>query len=104
MLRVGAKMSVGTDVMKLAKAAMLEQLKESRWYQTAPAAARQLEPVIELTGIELRKVFLSIGILPAGAVEKPFLVGKVTVGGISARLALRLDFGNGGLAVDEYTE
>lgn len=93
--------TAATKMLALATAAMLDQLKESRWYRSAPAAARQFEPEIEITGVEFRKVRFSEGIMSMSFVEKPFLTGKVTVGGITAQLALRLDFGMGGLVVDE---
>lgn len=90
-------------VMALAAAAMLEQLKESRWYSTAPQQARVSDPVIEITGVEYRNVCVTVGggLGGVSSGRKPFLVGRVEVGGIPAKLALRLDFGIGGFVVEE---
>jgi len=93
-------------VMALAAAAMLGQLLESRWYRSAPAHARATDPAIEIIGVEYRDVFTSIGGgVGGGATDRrPFLIGRVEVGGIPAKLALRLDFGVGGFVVEEGEE
>lgn len=72
---------------------MHEELKESRWYQSAPEQFRTSEPQITVLGVENREVYTSIGGgLGGGAThKKPFLIGHVEVGGIRAKLALRLD-------------
>lgn len=100
---MNATATVGETVMALAATAMLEQLKESRWYKTAPPSARASDPVIEIMGVEYREVFSSIGGGLGGSFSerKPFLIGHVEVGGVPAELALRLDFGTGGLVVQE---
>ena len=58
---------------------------------------------IEITGIEYRNVVTSIGGGLGGSFteSKPFLVGRVAVGGIPAKLAMRVDFGAGGFIVLE---
>jgi hypothetical protein len=97
-------MSVATEMMKLAKAEMAEQFAASRWFLTAPKEARMGVPKIDIIGIENRKVELSEGIISHGFVMMPFLVGMATVAGIQAKLSLRLDFGRGGLVVEEQSE
>jgi hypothetical protein len=101
--KLSAPPSTSQVVMDLAAAAMLEELKESRWFQSAPAQARAEDPTIEITGVEYRDVCTTIGGgLGGGSTYKmPFIVGQVEVGGISAKLALRIDFGVGGFLVLE---
>lgn len=103
----GAKFKTPADaMMALAATAMLDQLKDSRWYRSAPANARATDPAIEIIGIEYRDVLTSVGGGLGGSISdsKPFLVGRVDVGGVQAKLALRLDFGIGGFVVLEGEE
>ena len=95
--------SPANTVLNLALAAMREELLLSRWYLTAPAKFRVAEPEITVVGVETRDVYTTIGGGLGGSAKhkKPFLVGQVVVGGISAKLALRLDFGVGGFVVEE---
>ncbi len=96
-------MSVATDMLKLAKAEMVRQFVESRWFLTAPKEARSATLQIEIVGIEERQVELSEGLIAMGGVMMPFLVGVATVGGIQAKVWLRLDYGRGGLVVEEQS-
>lgn len=73
-------MSIGTDIIKIAQATMAEKFAESRWFLTAPAAARITPPKITIIGIEMRDVSLSEGgVIAMGHITLPFLVGTVTV-------------------------
>jgi hypothetical protein len=91
-------------LMALAKASMLDRLKESRWYRTAPESARATEPEITIVGIEQREVAMSMGILPMGRENRPHLVGRVELAGITAELSMRLDFFTpGGFALNELS-
>lgn len=86
---------------EMARAVLLEELKQSTWFRTAPKDAQAIEPVITLLGIEHHPVQLSMGIVSMGRQMKPFVVGETVVGGIKARIRVRLDIGNGGIVVDE---
>lgn len=106
MTKTSAATSPADALLALAVAAMRDELKQARWYQTAPAQFRTSEPEITIVGVENREVYTSIGGgLGGGAThQKPFLIGQVEVGGIRAKLALRLDFGMGGFVVEEGEE
>ena len=93
--------AIGSELAALAQEEALSLLIESDWYRSAPAQFRQTEPVIKFTGIEHHPVFASIGGLSAGSRSAPFLCGKTQVGGIVASVRLRLEFGGGGLVIDE---
>jgi hypothetical protein len=101
-----APQTPGDAIMVLATAATLDQFKESRWYKSAPSHARATDPAIEIVGIEHRQVFASVGGGLGGSMSesKPFLIGRTQLGGLHAKLALRLDFGIGGFVVLEGEE
>jgi len=94
-------MKPADHMLELAKARMLSGLLESRWFRSAPESARAVPPKIRVIGVEHRPVRLSEGLIAYDTVQMPFLVGEVTVARIKARVYVRLDFGTGGVIVDE---
>lgn len=95
--------TLGLDIVELAQAAAIAELKESRWFQSAPEKFRDQEPEIEFTGIEYNEVSMSSGGLITGTRMAPFICGETVIGGIHAKIRLRLDFGIGGFVVEEHS-
>jgi hypothetical protein len=88
-------------LMDLAAAHVIDGIKNSKWFLTAPERFRRVDPEIEISGIEYHSVFTSSGGLSTGSYDAPFLCGETEVGGIKASFRLRLDFGTGGFVINE---
>lgn len=97
------KITLGDEILRIAHAVALSELKESRWFQSAPEKFREQEPGIKFTSIEYHAVTMSSGGLNTGTRSAPFICGETIVGGISAKIRLRLDFGIGGFVVEEHS-
>jgi hypothetical protein len=95
------ELPVGEQVLAPAMAHAPAAILESRWYLTAPAQYKLRDPPVTLSGVEFHPVYTSIGGLPSGSIEPPFLYGWTEVGGIRAAFRLRLDFGRGGFVISE---
>lgn len=94
-------LELGKAFNDMARSVLLEELKQSKWFRTAPKEAQAVDPVITLLGIEQHPVHVSRGIVSMGKQMKPFVVGETMVGGLKARIRVRLDLGAGGIVVDE---
>lgn len=92
---------VAGKLLDLATAHIIDGIKNSKWFLTAPAKFKVAEPPIAIAGIEYHPVFTSTGGLSTGSYDAPFLCGETEVGGIKASFRLRLDFGTGGFVINE---
>lgn len=94
--------AVAAKLFDLAAAHALDGIKESRWFKSAPAKFRVEDPPLTFTGIEYHAVHLSMGGVPAGSIDVPYLCGETEVGGIKASFRLRLEFGGAaGFVINE---
>jgi hypothetical protein len=92
----------GDILLELAATEMMRRLKESQWYRTSPDGRNDVEPSIEITGVETRQVHVSMGIIGMGQEDRLFVIGRTTICGISAELSMQASFGGGtGLSIRE---
>lgn len=94
--------AVAAKLFDLAAAHALDGIKQSRWFKSAPAKFKVEDPAMTFTGVEYHAINLSMGGLPAGTIDVPFLCGETEVGGIKASFRVRLDFGSAaGFVINE---
>lgn len=96
--------ALAVELLDMAQKFAVEALKESRWYKSAPAAAKTDDPEIFLTGVQYHDVHVYTGGIATGSYPAPFIVGETTVGGIKANLRFRIELGKGDIVVDELVE
>jgi hypothetical protein len=92
--------NVAARLVELSMASALAEVKASQWYQSA-AGEKPEHPEIRFLRIEHRPVATSIGGLHSGSALAPFVIGEVELLGDVRTFAMRLEFGRGGVEIEE---
>lgn len=92
--------SVAARLIELAMESALAEVKASQWYKIA-AGEKPEHPAIRILRIEQRPVATVIGGLHSGSALAPFVIGEVELLGDVRTFAMRLEFGRGGLKIED---